>query len=45
MEPEEADCIFRRSVELHNLRYTEFCGDGDSKSYSRVKDVKMQGMK
>ena len=39
MEPEGADRIFRRSVELHNLRYNEFYGDGDSKSYSRVKDV------
>ena len=39
MEPEGTDRIFRRSVELHNLRYNEFYGDGDSKSYSRVKDV------
>ena len=31
--------MFRRSVELHNLRYTEFYEDGDSKSYSRVKGV------
>ena len=37
MEPEGTDRIFRRSVELHNLRYTEFYGDGDSNSYSRVK--------
>lgn len=26
-------------VELQNLRYTEFYGDGDSKSYSKVKHV------
>ena len=39
MEPEGAERIFQRSVELHNLRYTEFYGDGDSKSFSRVKGV------
>ena len=39
MEPEGVNRIFRRSVELHNLRYTEYYGDGDSKSFSRVKDV------
>ena len=39
MEPEGAERIFQRSVELHNLRYTEFYGDGDSKSYNRVKGV------
>ena len=39
MEPGGADRIFRRSVELHILRYSEFYGDGDNKSYSRVKDV------
>ena len=27
------------SVEKHNLRYTEFYGDGDSKSFTRVKGV------
>lgn len=36
MEPEGADRIFRRSVERHNLRYTEFYGDGDSKSYKEL---------
>ena len=36
---EGADRIFRRSVEKHNLRYTEFYGDGDSKSFTRVKGV------
>ena len=39
MEPEGVDRIFRRSVELHNLQYTEYYGDGDSKSFSKVKDV------
>ena len=39
MEPEGADRIFRRSVQKHNLRYTEFYGDGDSKSFTRVKGV------
>ena len=39
MEPEGVDRIFKRSVELHNLRYTEYYGDGDSKSFSKVKDV------
>lgn len=39
MEPEGVDRIFRRSVELHNLRYTEYYGDGDRKSFSKVKDV------
>ena len=28
--------IWRRSVALHNLRYTTFIGDGDSKSYPDV---------
>ena len=36
MEPEGAVAIFQRSVEKHNLRYTTFIGDGDSKSYKRV---------
>lgn len=39
MEPEGAERIFQRSVELHNLRYTEFYGDGDSKSFSRIKNI------
>lgn len=37
--PEISDRIFRRSVELHNMRYTENYGDGDSESFSRVQDV------
>ena len=39
MEPEGVDRIFRRSVELHNMQYTEYYGDGDSNSFSRVQDV------
>ena len=35
MEPVGTEIIFRRSVE-HNLCYTGFLGDGDSKSYARV---------
>ena len=31
--------IFNRSIESNNLRYSEFYGDGDSKSYAAVKDV------
>ena len=31
--------LYQRSVELHNLRYTEFYGDGDSKSFSRIKNI------
>ena len=39
MEPEGVHRIFKCSVELHNLRYAEYYGDGDSKSFSKVKDV------
>ena len=39
MEPEGAVRIFRRSEELHRLRYTELYGDGDSKTYNQIKDV------
>lgn len=39
MEPEGVDRIFKRSVKLHNLRYNEYYGDGDSKSFNKVKDV------
>ena len=33
------DIIFGRSMEKHNLRYTHFYGDGDSKSYDKVKKL------
>ena len=39
MEPEGALRMFQRSVDLHKLQYDEYYGDGDSKSYSLVKDV------
>ena len=39
MEPDGALRIFQRSVESNKLHYTEYFGDGDSKSYRVVKDV------
>ena len=36
MECEGAKAIFKRSVPNHKLRYTEFFGDGDSKSHPAV---------
>jgi len=39
MEPEGAHRIWNRSIEKHNLRYTEFYGDGDSKGYDAVKNI------
>ena len=39
MEVSGTKKIFERSVELNQLRYTEFYGDGDSKSFPAVKDV------
>lgn len=38
MEPAGALKIFRRSQELHGLRYVNFLGDGDSKTYSCLKN-------
>ena len=38
MEPEGAMCIFQRSFANHGLTYTHYYGDGDSKSYSSVKN-------
>ena len=37
MEPEGAKRVFDRSITKHNLRYVEFLGDGDSKSFTNVK--------
>ncbi|MBY0580425.1 MAG: hypothetical protein K2P53_01900, partial [Rickettsiales bacterium] len=34
-----AKLIFERSIEKYKLRYTEFCGDGDSKAFSSVERV------
>ena len=39
MLPEGAKCIFERSLKKYNIRYTKFLGDGDSKSFSTVKDT------
>lgn len=39
MEPEGELRIFRRSIECNKLRYTEYFGDGDSKSHIAVEDV------
>ena len=39
MEVTSAQRIFSRSMEKHKLRYTEFYGDGDSKSHPAVKDI------
>ncbi|EDO36497.1 predicted protein [Nematostella vectensis] len=39
MEPEGVQRIFNRSVETHNIRYTEYYGDGDCKSFNRVEKV------
>ena len=39
MEVEGAISIFNRSVEKHNLRYTEYYGDGYSKRFLKVKNV------
>ena len=39
MQPEGVYHIFRWSVELHNMQYTEYYTDGDSKSFTRVQDV------
>ena len=39
MEPEGVYRVFKRSVELHNFQYTEYYGDGDSKSFTKEKDA------
>ena len=39
MEPEGAMRIFQRSFSKHGLHYTQYYGDGDSKSYSSVKNI------
>ena len=39
MAPVGARSVFERSIEKHNLRYTSFYGDGDSKGFASVKDV------
>ena len=39
MESEGAKRVFERSIENYNLRCVEFLGDGDSKSFSNVKET------
>ena len=39
MEAEGAKRIFGRSIRKNKLRYTEFYGDGDSKSFLAVKET------
>ena len=39
MEPEGGRRIWSRSDEKHNIRYTEFYGDGDSKGFETVKNI------
>ena len=39
MEVAGVEHIFKRSLTKYNLRYTEYYGDGDSKSYVNVKDT------
>ena len=39
MEPEGAKRIFKRSEDKHSLRFTDFYGDGDSKSFPAVENV------
>ena len=41
MEPAAAQLIWSRSVEKHKLCYTTFIGDGNSKSYQLVSDMKL----
>ena len=40
MEPEGVKQMFNRSVGKHNLRYTKYIGDGDTKSFKLVNDSK-----
>lgn len=39
MEFEGVDCILKRFVKFYNLWYIEYYGDGESKSFSKVKVV------
>ena len=45
MEPEGVKRIFLRSEELHQLQYTGYIGDGDSKAYNNVSSLKPYGEK
>ncbi|XP_059166973.1 uncharacterized protein LOC131949201 [Physella acuta] len=39
MEPAGLKKIFRRSEQLYNLKYTNYLGDGDSKSYKQIAEA------
>ena len=39
MEPAGAGTAFRRSQQLHGLQYVNFLGDGDSKTFSSLKNA------
>ena len=39
MEIAGVQAIFSRSITKHNLRYTDFYGDGDNKSHKSVEDI------
>jgi len=39
MEVSGAKRVFERSVTSRGLRYTKFLGDGDSKSFTSIKNV------
>eukprot|EP00117_Sycon_ciliatum_P009381 scpid97671/ scgid11695/ len=44
MESEAAVVLWQRSVERNDLQYNIFIGDGDSKSFTAVKDVQPYGL-
>jgi len=39
MENEGSRRIWSRPIENYNVRYTSFCGDGDSKAHQTVKNI------
>ena len=45
MEPEGAKKIWERSIRKNKLRYADFYGDGDSKSFLTVKEIRVQRQK
>lgn len=43
MEADIAVKIWNRSVEKHNMRYTKFVGDGDSKAFNSMTESSPYG--
>eukprot|EP00112_Aurelia_sp_Birch-Aquarium-sp1_P014509 Seg314.3 transcript_id=Seg314.3/GoldUCD/mRNA.D3Y31 product="hypothetical protein" protein_id=Seg314.3/GoldUCD/D3Y31 len=43
MDPVGCNNIFKRSIDKHSLRYTEFLGDGDSKAHKELTAEKVYG--